>query len=176
MESLGEAMGYTYERIQIIEKQGMISAKDLAKAAGVTGSMISQWMKPLIEKGVLMWVDQEGCTFPDVQSLEKAKRSGKAYIKVGQFNRLPTPFELTGNPDWDIEGELYRQYDLGIESIDTDVLGLDEGEESSFSLNTSADSYDVENKEEWDPNEIGMINFCDGLDKIFAKGNVSAIN
>ena len=50
--------------------------------------------------------------FPDVKSLEKAKRSGKAYIKVGQFNRLPTPFELTNDNRWDIEGEFYKQFDL----------------------------------------------------------------
>jgi len=61
---------------------------------------------------------------------------------------LPTPYELTGDPDWDIEGELYRQYDLGFERTDTDVLGVDEGERSSLSLNISDDSYDIENKEE----------------------------
>ena len=123
-----------------------------------------------------MWVDQEGCAFPEVESLEKAKRSGNAFIKVADHNRLPTTFELTGNPDWDIEGEFYRQYDLGIESsTDTDALDLDEGEQSSFSLNTPADIYGVDNKEECDSYEVGMINFCDGLDKIFAKGNVSAI-
>jgi hypothetical protein len=104
-------------------------------------------MKPLIEKGVLMWVDQEGCVFPDAKSLGKAKQSGKAYIKVGQFNRLPTPFELTGNQDWDIDGKLYLQYDFGFESTDTGVSNLDEGEQSSLSLNTSDDSYAVENKQ-----------------------------
>jgi hypothetical protein len=176
MESIGEGKRYTDDRIQIIEKHGMIAPKDLAEVAGVSGAAISQWMKPLISKGVLMWSDEGGEEFPDVKLLEKAKRSGKAFIKVADHNRLPTTFELTGNPDWDNEGELYQQYDLGIESIDTDILDLNEGEQSSFSLNTSPDSYDVENKEEWDSNEVGMINFCDGLDKIFTKSNVSAIN
>jgi hypothetical protein len=176
MESIGNGKRYTDKRIKIIEKSGKIMPKDLAKLIGITGAAVSQWTKPLLKKGILMWVDDADNTFAKVESLEKAKRSGKAYIRVGHFNRLPTTFELTGNPDWDIEGELYRQYDLGFESINTDILDLDEGEQSSFSLNTSADSYDVENKEEWDPNEVGMINFCDGLDKIFTKGNVSAIN
>jgi hypothetical protein len=155
-ESIGEGMRYTHKRIKIIEKQGMISSKDLAKVTGVSGASISQWTKPLIEKGVLMWVDDADNTFADVESLEKAKRSGKAFIKVGQFNRLPTPFELTGDPDWDIDGELYRQYDLGFESSDTDVLDLDEGEQSSFSLNASDDSNNVENKEETEDSAEGV--------------------
>jgi hypothetical protein len=156
MDSIGQGNGYTKKRINIIEKQGTISSKDLAKVTGVSGASISQWTKPLIEKGVLMWVDQNGGVFPDDKSLEKAKRSGNAYIKVGQFNRLPTPFELTGNPDWDIEGELYRQYDLGFESTDTNVLDWDESERSSFSLNTSDDSDDGGNKEETQDSTKGV--------------------
>ncbi len=113
-------------------------------------------MKPLINKGILTWCDEESEEFFNVKLLEKAKRSGKAFIKVGQFNRLPTPFELTGNPDWDIDGELYRQYDFGFESTDHDVLDLDEGEQSSFPLNTSDDSYDVENKEETEDSTEGV--------------------
>ena len=107
LESIGNGKRYTDKRIKIIEKSGKIMPKDLAKLIGITGAAISQWTKPLLKKRILMWVDDADNTFADVESLEKAKRSGKAYIKVGQFNRLPTPFELTGNPDWDIEGELY---------------------------------------------------------------------
>lgn len=105
----------------------MISSKDFSKVMDVTGAAISQWTKPLLKKGVLMWVGQDGSEFPDHKSLGKAKHSGKAYIKVGQYNRLPTPFELTGNPEWDIDGELYRRYDLGFKSTDTDVLDLNWG-------------------------------------------------
>ena len=126
----------------------MMSSKDLSKIASVTAAAISQWLKPFTNKGILTWCDEEGQEFPDVKLLEKAKKSGKAFIRVANYNCLPNPFELTGNPDWDIEGELYRQYDLGFESTDTDVLDLDEDEQSSISLNTSDDSYDVENKEE----------------------------
>jgi hypothetical protein len=156
MESIGNAKRYTSNRIEIIEKQGMIAPKDLAKLIGVTGAAISQWMKPLLKKGVLMWVDEADNMFADVESLEKAKRSGKAFIKVANYNRLPTSFELTGNPDWDIEGELYRQYDLGFESTDTDVLDLNEGEQSSFSLNTSDDCENVGSKEETEDSTEGV--------------------
>ena len=34
--------------------------KDLAKLIGVSGAAISQWTKPLLKKGVLMWVDEDG--------------------------------------------------------------------------------------------------------------------
>lgn len=147
-ESIGNDKRYTHDRIKIIDKHGMIAPKDLAKVTGVSVAAISQWMKPLVEKGILIWGEKSGDEFSDITSLEKAKRSGKALIKVAGFSCLPTPFEITGNPAWDIEGELYRQYDFGFESTDTDVLDLDEGEQSSLSLNTSVDSYDVENKEE----------------------------
>jgi len=156
LEGLGREKRYTDRRLELIYKEGIITAKRISEMTGVTGAAISQWLKSLINKGILAWCDEEGEEFPDVKLLEKAKRSGKAFIKVANFNRLPTPFELTGNPDWDIDGELYRQYDLGFESTDTDVLDLDECEQSSFSLNTSADSNDVENKEETEDSTEGV--------------------
>jgi len=134
----------------------MIAPKDLAKVTGVSVAAISQWMKPMVEKGVLIWCEKSGDEFSDITSLEKAKRSGKALIKVAGFSCLPTPFELTGNPAWDIEGELYQQYDFGFESTDTDVLDLDESEQGSLSLNTSHGSYDVENKEESEASTEGV--------------------
>ena len=128
MESLGNARKYTDQRFKIIEKNGKITPKALAKVIGITGSAISQWIKPLHKKGVLMWVDDADTTFADVNSLEKAKRSGKAYIKVGQYNRLPTPFELTGNPDWDRGGILFEAYDLHLDDIVDDFIDSDKVE------------------------------------------------
>ena len=77
--------------------------------------MISQWLKPLIEKGVLSWCDEKGDGFMDVADLEKAKRSGRAYLKVVWRAFLPTVFELTGDPRWDKDGELYVAYDLHLD-------------------------------------------------------------
>jgi hypothetical protein len=88
--------------------------KDLAKLLGITGAAISQWTKPLLKKGVLMWVDDADNTFADVELLEKAKHSGKAFIRIKNFNRLPTAYELTGEKRWDTDGDLYRKFDLGI--------------------------------------------------------------
>ena len=77
--------------------------------------MISQWLKPLIEKGVLSWCDEKGDGFRDVADLEKAKRSGRAYLKVAGGRFLPTVFELTGDPGWDRGGDLYAAYDLHLD-------------------------------------------------------------
>jgi hypothetical protein len=44
--------------------------------------------------------------------LEKAKRSGKAFLCVAGRNTLPTPFQVTGDPRWDTGGDLWTAYDL----------------------------------------------------------------
>jgi len=115
MESLGKEKKYTDDRIKIIEKNVMISSKDLSKVTGVSGPAISQWMKPLVDEGVLTWCDEKGNEFEDTASLEKAKRSGGAFIRVRNFNGLPTPYQLTGDKQWDKDGDLYKQYDLEID-------------------------------------------------------------
>ncbi len=51
----------------------------------------------------------------DVADLEKAKRSGRAYLKVAGGRFLPTVFELTGDPGWDKGGDLYVAYDLHLD-------------------------------------------------------------
>ena len=87
----------------------------MSEKDGVSTAMISQWLKPLVEKGVLSWCDEKGHGFMGVADLEKAKRSGRAYLKVLSGKRLPTLFELTGDSRWDKEGELYLAYDLNLD-------------------------------------------------------------
>jgi len=50
----------------------------------------------------------------DVAGLEKAKRSGRAYLKVVGGCPLPTLFELTEDARWDKEGDLYSAYNLNL--------------------------------------------------------------
>ena len=111
-ESLGNVKRYTDDRIRLIEKAGIMTPRDLAERIGVSTAAISQWLKPLIEKGVLTWCDDAGAEFDDEQALEKAKRSGRAYICVAGGKSLPSPFQLTGDPRWDTGGDLYAAYDL----------------------------------------------------------------
>ena len=87
-ESLGEGQRYTDKRIRLIEKEGQMTPRALSKKEGVSTAAISQWLKPLIEKGVLNWCDEKGHGFMDVADLEKAKRSGRAYLTVVGGKRL----------------------------------------------------------------------------------------
>lgn len=130
MESLGEGKKYTDERIKIIEKNGMISSKDLSKVTGVSGAAISQWMKPWVDKGILTWCDEKGGEFENTRSLEKAKRSGSAFIRIAKFNSLPTPYQLTGDKRWDKDGgDLYKQYDLEVDEDCTETAVVKEGDQ-----------------------------------------------
>ena len=108
-----------------------MTAKRIAEMSGVSVAAISQWLNPLIAKGVLTWCDEHGVQFPDVKSLEKAKRSGKAYVKINGTFGLPSPYDLTGDERWSPDGELYREYDLALddaavqESLNDAVVNVD---------------------------------------------------
>ena len=144
MESLGEGKKYTDERIKIIEKNGMISSKDLSKVTGVSVAAISQWMKPWIDKGVLTWCDEKGDEFENIKSLEKAKRSGNAFIRVASFNCLPTPYQLTGDKRWDKDGDLYKQYDLEFDEDNAErVVVFNEGDQLSQESEASSYLFDL---------------------------------
>ena len=125
-ESLGKLKRYTDDRIRLIENVGTMTPRDLAERTGVSTAAISQWLKPLIEKGVLNWCDETGIDFVDDLALEKAKRSGTAYLSVAGRKTLPTPFQLTGDPRWDRGGDLYAAYDLelGDGGNDDDSAGI----------------------------------------------------
>jgi hypothetical protein len=116
-ESLGNAKRYTDDRIRLIEKEGMITPRALSEKSEVSTAAISQWSKPLIEKMVLAWWNEKGTEFDDKSALEKAKRLGKAFLCVADGKSLPTPFQLTGDPQWDKGADLYAAYDLHLDDI-----------------------------------------------------------
>jgi hypothetical protein len=101
--------------MRLIEEFGVMTPRSLSEKGSVSTAAISQWLKPLIEKGVLSWCDEKGAEFIDVADLEKAKRSGKAYLMVAGGRFLPTVFELTGDLRWDKGGDLYSEYDLHLD-------------------------------------------------------------
>ena len=134
-ESLGCVKRYTDDRIQFIEKAGMMTPRDLAERTGVTTAAISQWSKQLIEKGALGWFDETGAEFDGDLALEKAKRSGKAYLFVSGGKSLPSPFQLTGDQRWDKGGDFYEAYDLKLDHGDAGQAG-----NSDESVNVVEDS------------------------------------
>ena len=121
-ESLGEGQRYTDDRVRLIEKEGQMTPRALSEKRRVSTAAISQWIKPMIEKGVLSWCDEKGHGFMDVADLEKAKRSGRAYLMVSGGKRLPTVFELTGDPRWNKDGDLYAACDLHLDGIEGDQV------------------------------------------------------
>ena len=140
-ESLGGGK-YTDRRIQVVDRKGPILPKNLAKVEGVSGAAITSWSKNWLEKGVLIWCDDQGVGIKNEKDLKKMKHSGKAYLKVVGVNRLPTPFKLTGDPDWVVGGELYQFYNLEL-NLGDDLLNA--GAEDDDDFNTDGDSEMLDN-------------------------------
>jgi len=163
-ETISGPKKFTDKRIQLIEREGQILPRVLAKKVNISGSAISQWMKSWVNKGVLTWCDKKGIEFPDEETLEKSKRSGKAYVRVSRPNSLPTPYQLTGDERWYEDGELYQMYDLELESSNSGDAYLDEDEVLNDSLNTLDESEHADNIEDTDNSELG--------DKVL-RGNMS---
>ena len=201
-ESLGEGQRYSDDRIRLIEKEGQITPRALSEKRSVSTAAISQWLKPLIEKGVLKWCDEKGQGFMGVADLEKAKRSGRAYLKVAGGRFLPTVFELTGDPGWDRGGDLYSAYDLNLDGDAGDqVYHQDEekveGQDIIFDAEnvTSKDNPTVKvlsekshsevlkmvedfrkNQPAIDPNESVNINLSNEFAEILSPGGYGMVN
>jgi hypothetical protein len=131
LESLADPSRYSDKRINLIAAEGIITVRSLAEKAGVAKPTISQWIKPLVEKGTLAWCDEHGKSFEDENALVKAKGKGIAYICVMNKQSLPTPYELTGDPRWDNGGELYEMYNLYLDD-DGPVMNHNSGNYGGF--------------------------------------------
>ncbi len=119
---------------------------------GISRPGVSSCVSTRVKNGNLVWCDKDGNEWSDDKEMDKARRSGKGYVKISDSYTpadtigLPTPFDLTGDPDWDVGGELYQMYDLELECGDAGDNGDMEGDkDSGGSLNTSDDSYNVDN-------------------------------
>jgi DNA primase len=117
-ENMGAPDGKTKERLIFIKEKGKVFSKDIAEKYGVSASAISSWTTQKVKGGILTWCDENGNLFIDDKDLGKAKRSGKAYLKVADdydkktVTGLPSPFKLTGDSEWDKNGKLLEMYDL----------------------------------------------------------------
>jgi DNA primase len=117
-ENMGAPDEKTKERIEFIKEKRMVFSKDIAEKYGVSSSAVSSWTSKKVKEGTLAWCDEKGNSFYDDKDLNKAKRSGKAYLKVqdeydtSKITGLPSPYDLTGDPEWNKEGKLLKLYDL----------------------------------------------------------------
>jgi len=138
-ESAGQRKRYPTKRFEIIEREGVITPGKLAEMAGISAAALSPWIKKSVEKGELVWVDKNNVEFVDEQSLQTAKHSGNAYIRITNACGLPTPFQLSGDPLWDDGGELFVKYDL---KIDKEMN--EETAESDFEFTDLDGEFEVE--------------------------------
>ncbi|MBM4285704.1 MAG: hypothetical protein FJ128_10725 [Deltaproteobacteria bacterium] len=117
-ESLGQLAEKHRARLDMIRAEGPVLFRTLVETWKVSKSAVSQWVRGRIHDGVIAWCDRNGGEFPDDASLTRAKKTGLAHIKalepyLGQEAAgLPTPFQLTDDPEWDEGGRLHRRYDL----------------------------------------------------------------
>lgn len=161
-ENMGAPDEKTVERLNYVREHGPVKSKDLAKKYGVSASSISAWAAKNVKSGTLTWCDEYGNTFMDEKSLDKAKRSGKAYLKIEDdtsitVTGLPSPAELTNGTDWNENGRLRKIYHLGLakEPINREVFngvyGVFGGD-----INTTRDDQAVNNIEESDDFKTGV--------------------
>jgi hypothetical protein len=156
----------------------------------------------LIEKGVLSWCDEKGQGFMGVADLEKAKRSGRAYLTFFGGRYLPTVFELTGDPQWNREGELYAAYNLHLDGdagdqvyhqdeetvVDQDIIFDDDSEtpdiETAVKVLSEKSHSEVlkmiddfrKNQPAIDPNSAEYINLSNEFEEILSQGPLGLVN
>ena len=120
-ETMGSHDKKTEERLTVISDKGVIPFKDLARELGISAAALSGWVKKRAVDGVIEWCDETGQAFVDDKDLTKAKKSGRAFLKISdnfqviKTTGLPTPFDLTKDPRWDTNGDLLQLYDLDLE-------------------------------------------------------------
>ncbi len=131
-------------RIIYIEENGPVQYRDLEEVWGIKRQSVSNWIAPRVKEGVIVWCEEVGNEFTDEKEMRKAQRSGKGYVKVSDsYNAadtigLPTPYDLTEDPDWDEDGPLLKKYDLKLDSRAADK-GYQGVKEVSI---TGIDTYD----------------------------------
>jgi DNA primase catalytic core len=151
-ENLGALDEKTGKYMEVIKENGRITPGNLAKKRGVKN--VSGWTTKNVAAGRIQWCREDGSLFKDEDELDKAKRSGMAFLKIAEnythetITGLPTPFDLTGDPRWDEGGELLKLYDLELEKQTAVCSVLGVNEVLNGVLNTPEEKEFVENIQE----------------------------
>lgn len=107
----------TEQRLETVRTAEKITMTELAEREGVTKQTIHKWAKGLLDTGTLYWRDAEGNPFSRPVSLKRSQAQGKAFLSCVRPSALPSPYELTENPEWLEGGVLFKRYDLDLEGI-----------------------------------------------------------
>ena len=73
-ENLTNQSDETERRLNFIVKQGLVQFKSLAAEWNLSKGAVSGWVKSLVEKGILIWCDEDGREYRDDAELKKSKR------------------------------------------------------------------------------------------------------
>ena len=97
-ENLGALDEKTEKYMEVIRENGKITPGNLAKKRGVKN--VSGWTTKNVGAGRIQWCREDGSLFKDDDELDKAKRSGLAFLKIAEdymhetITGLPTPYHL----------------------------------------------------------------------------------
>lgn len=176
-EGMGQYKKSTQERLNFIKENGPVKIKDISKHFGVSESAISSWSRKLIQEGCLYWCNKKGEPFSDEKEEKRAKSTGNGYLMLSSESHssknsmgLPTPYELTEDPDWGEGGRLYKKYDLKLDR-GTDGIKRYQGDKAvtNDGLVTEKNNEDIEIVNEKDQNNGGdkVTNEKDDIKKCY---------
>ncbi|MGO9137252.1 MAG: hypothetical protein ACLP9S_04625 [Syntrophales bacterium] len=172
-QELGSEDKKTEERLSFIEEKGKVTSRELAEQFGVSATAISQWTSKRVKDGIISWCDENGYPFIDDKDLKKAKHSGKAYLKIAEnydpskVTGLPSPFDLTNDPDWDKDGKLRRMYDLDLDKrLKPSEVFIGVKDVFDTPLNTMQDNEPVNPIPESDDEDTGVKVFVENPEDI----------
>ena len=114
LEDIGQTQRITDKKLQILEERGPMPSGQLAREAGITKATLSDWIKRNIAAEEISWCDKEGKAFESELALKNAQRKGSAHLKLTKGPDLPSPYQVTRDPRWDVGGEFYELYHLGL--------------------------------------------------------------
>jgi len=150
-ENLGQESRGSEDRIKYIEENGPVQYKELEDVWGIKRQSVSNWIAPRVKESIIVWCKEDGDEFTDDVDMRKAQRSGKGYVKVSNSYNvaniigLPTPYDLTGDPDWDEGGKLLKKYDLKLDFRAGNKVYQGVREVSGSCIDTCDESEPVEN-------------------------------
>ena len=111
---------------------------------------VSNWIAPRVKESIIGWCKEDGDEFTDDVDMRKTQRSGKGYVKISDSYNvaniigLPTPYDLTGDSDWNEGGKLLKKYDLKLDYRAGDKVYQGVKEVSGSCIDTCDDSEPVE--------------------------------
>lgn len=116
LEAIDKAKPENDEKLKIIKETGMMKQQDLERQTGLAKSTVSSWVNRCIAKNILVRCDEQAQLFANDRSLKKAQREGRVYLRLAHRTRLPSPYEITNNPQWMEGGAQYEMYNLHLDA------------------------------------------------------------